>query len=162
MLDPLLSQLHTRLGILFLKRLTTVPDADSEKGFGLVCVIPCSFPALALSRFAPEVLRDLISMCALQINANAALFTSYDLLALQPTTEASFSLACLTHTQPSPLTAHIISLPLTLPRLPFRMKHTMVRSALRNGAVFELMYAGVLGVDANVGGGGGGDSVTRN
>ena len=42
-LDPLLSQLRTRSGILFLKRLTIVLDADSEKGFGLVCVILCSF-----------------------------------------------------------------------------------------------------------------------
>ncbi|KAI0055708.1 PHP domain-like protein [Artomyces pyxidatus] len=77
-------------------------------------------------------------------NANASLVASYDLLALTATTEATFSLACLTHTLPSPLTTHIISLPLTLPRLPFRLKHTLVRTALRNGAVFEITYSGAV------------------
>ncbi|RPD81229.1 PHP domain-like protein [Lentinus tigrinus ALCF2SS1-7] len=76
---------------------------------------------------------------------NNALFAPYDLLALAPTTAASFSLACLTHTQPTPLTTHIISLPLTLPRLPFNLKHTLVRTALKNGAVFEINYVGALG-----------------
>ncbi|EIW62064.1 PHP domain-like protein [Trametes versicolor FP-101664 SS1] len=78
-------------------------------------------------------------------NGNAALFAPYDLLALVPTTAASFSLACLTHTQPTPLTTHIIALPLTLPRLPFNLKHTLIRAALKNGAVFELGYVGALG-----------------
>ncbi|RDX55500.1 PHP domain-like protein [Lentinus brumalis] len=78
-------------------------------------------------------------------NGNSALFAPYDLLALAPTTAASFSLACLTHTQPTPLTTHIISLPLTLPRLPFNLKHTLVRAALKNGAVFEINYVGALG-----------------
>ncbi|TDL20584.1 PHP domain-like protein, partial [Rickenella mellea] len=76
--------------------------------------------------------------------ANSALFTPYDIIALQPTTAPSFSQACLTHSSPSPLTAHIISLPLTLPRLPFHLKHTLVRTALKNGAVFEINYSGAL------------------
>jgi len=77
-------------------------------------------------------------------NAHSNLFSSYDVIALAPTTETTFSLACLTHTQPSPLSAHIISVPLDVPRLPFRMKHTMVRTALRYGAVFEISYASAL------------------
>ncbi|KAH9960612.1 RNase P subunit p30-domain-containing protein [Russula dissimulans] len=77
-------------------------------------------------------------------NAQSNLFSPYDIIALAPTTEGSFSLACLTHTQPSPLSAHVISVPLEAPRLPFRMKHTMVRTASRNGAVFEIPYAGAL------------------
>lgn len=40
---------------------------------------------------------------------------------------------------------HIIALPLTLPRLPFHLKHTQVRAALKNGAVFEIAYGGALG-----------------
>jgi len=72
------------------------------------------------------------------------LFSPYDIIALAPTTEGSFSLACLTHTLPSPLSAHVISVPLDVPRLPFRMKHTMIRTALRNGAVFEIPYASAL------------------
>ena len=43
------------------------------------------------------------------------------------------------------MTAHIIALPLTQPRLPFHLKHTLVRTALKHGAVFELDYAGALG-----------------
>ncbi|KAI0916530.1 hypothetical protein AcW1_010104 [Taiwanofungus camphoratus] len=86
---------------------------------------------------------------------NASLVSSYDLIALAPTTATSFSLACLTHTPPSPLTAHIISLPLTLPRLPFHLKHTLVRTALKNGAVFEINYVGALGGEGDPGGSGG-------
>src|SRR6266566_2994143 len=70
----------------------------------------------------------------LQTNAHSNLFSPYDIIALAPTTEGSFSLACLTHTLPSPLSAHVISVPLDVPRLPFRLKHTMIRTALRNGA----------------------------
>lgn len=98
----------------------------------------------------------MFSELALQINANTTLFNAYDLIALVPTTHATLSLACLTHTLPSPLTAHIIALPLTLPRLPYHLKHTLIRSALKNGAVFEISYVGALGgeneatlVDAN-------------
>ncbi|KAG5637567.1 hypothetical protein H0H81_004144 [Sphagnurus paluster] len=78
-------------------------------------------------------------------NANASIFTSYDLIGLIPLTQATFSLACLTHSMPSPLTAHIISLPLTLPRLSFYLKHTLIRTAIKNGAVFEISYVGALG-----------------
>ncbi|KAJ3506699.1 hypothetical protein NLJ89_g6728 [Agrocybe chaxingu] len=79
------------------------------------------------------------------INANVPLFNSYDLLALVPTTQTTFSLACLTHSLPSQLTAHVISLPLTLPRLPYHLKHTLVRTAIKNGCVFEINYVGALG-----------------
>ncbi|PFH45655.1 hypothetical protein AMATHDRAFT_77964 [Amanita thiersii Skay4041] len=113
-LNPLLTQLKKRPGILYLKRLNIVLDEDSEKGFGL-------------------------------INANVNFCNGYDLLSLTPTTQATFSLACLTHTQPSQLTTHIISLPLTLPRLNFYLKHTLIRTALRNGAVFEIDYVGSIG-----------------
>ncbi|PPQ82266.1 hypothetical protein CVT26_010064 [Gymnopilus dilepis] len=113
-LESLLGRLRTRPGIIYLKRLNIILDADSEKGFGL-------------------------------INASVSLFNGYDLIALVPTTHNTFSLACLTHSQPSPLTAHIISLPLTLPRLPYHLKHTLIRTAIKNGAVFEINYVGALG-----------------
>ena len=77
------------------------------------------------------------------------------MIALVPTT--TFSSACLTHSLPSQLTAHIIALPLTLPRLPYHLKHTLIRTAIKNGAVFEINYVGALGgesdatlVEANV------------
>ncbi|KAG8221403.1 RNase P subunit p30-domain-containing protein [Butyriboletus roseoflavus] len=76
---------------------------------------------------------------------NGSIADAYDLIALAPTTATTFSAACLTHSLPSPLTAHIIALPLTLPRLPFHLKHTLVRTAIKNGAVFEVNYAGALG-----------------
>ncbi|KAG0705103.1 RNase P subunit p30-domain-containing protein [Suillus ampliporus] len=78
-------------------------------------------------------------------NANTSLVEPYDVISLLPTTSTTFSLACLTHSLPSPLTAHIIALPLTLPRLPFQLKHTLVRTAIKNGAVFEINYAGAIG-----------------
>ncbi len=35
-LDPLLGQLASRKGVVYLKRLSIILDGDSEKGFGLV------------------------------------------------------------------------------------------------------------------------------
>ncbi|PAV17701.1 hypothetical protein PNOK_0618700 [Pyrrhoderma noxium] len=81
--------------------------------------------------------------------ANIPLFTAYDVIALQPTTQVNFQSACLTHTQPSSLTAHIITISLTVPRLPFRFRHTLVRTALKNGAVFEITYSGAVQADAD-------------
>ncbi|KAF7298748.1 PHP domain-like protein [Mycena indigotica] len=75
---------------------------------------------------------------------NAHIFKPYDLIALMPTSQNTFSLACLTHTVASPVTAHIIAVPLTL-RMDFRMRHTLVRGALKNGVVFEISYVGALG-----------------
>lgn len=144
-LNPLVDRLRARPGIIYLKRLNIILDQDSEKGFGLVgYVASSSCPPFSLPP-------------PFQISANLSLFSSYDLIALIPTTHASFTLACLTHSQPSNLTAHIISLPLTFPRLPYHLKHTVVRTAIKNGAVFELNYVGAIGgendpwiADANV------------
>ncbi|KAF8586056.1 PHP domain-like protein [Ramaria rubella] len=80
---------------------------------------------------------------------SATLLSNYDIISLQPTSQASFSQACLTHSIPSPHTAHVISVPVTLPRLPFHLKHTLIRAALKNGAVFEIDYAGAVGVEAD-------------
>ena len=41
----------------------------------------------------------------------------------------------------------MISLPLTLPRLPFHLKHTLIRTAIKNGAAFEVNYSGAFGSD---------------
>lgn len=59
--------------------------------------------------------------------------------------EDEYIVISFTHGLPSNLTAHIISLPLTLPRLPCHLKHTVVRTAIRNGTVFELNYVGAIG-----------------
>ncbi|KAJ4488391.1 PHP domain-like protein [Lentinula aciculospora] len=83
------------------------------------------------------------------INANTSYFNSYDILSLVPTNQATFALACLTHTLPSPLTTHVISIPLTLPRFPFYLKHTLIRTAIKNGAVFEINYVGALGGESD-------------
>ena len=34
---------------------------------------------------------------------------------------------------------------MTLPRLPYHLKHTLIRTALKNGACFEIPYVGALG-----------------
>ncbi|KAF7302362.1 PHP domain-like protein [Mycena chlorophos] len=78
------------------------------------------------------------------ILANAPVFKPYDLIALMPTSQNTFALACLSHTVASALTAHIISIPLTL-RMDYRLRHTIVRGAIKNGAVFEISYVGALG-----------------
>jgi len=71
------------------------------------------------------------------------LLNSYDIISLRPTTLSTLSLACLSHTIPFALTALIISLPLTSPQA-LRLKHTLVRTAIKNGAVFELDYSRAL------------------
>jgi ribonuclease P/MRP protein subunit RPP1 len=70
---------------------------------------------------------------------------AYDIISLHPTSTETFSIACLKHSTPSPMTAHVISLPLTGPRLPFFFKHTLVRTAIKNGAVFEICYSPAVG-----------------
>ncbi|KZW01406.1 PHP domain-like protein [Exidia glandulosa HHB12029] len=75
--------------------------------------------------------------------ANLSLFEPYDILALRPLTPATFSSACIAHSLPSQLTAHIISIPLS-PRIPYPLKHTLVRTARKNGVVFELCGAGAV------------------
>jgi len=121
----------------FLKRLTIVLDGDSEKGFGLVsdqadyCLHPHGTTYLPFH----------------QASTSLSIFSGYDIIALMPTTPGTLSVACLTHSQPSALTAHVISLPLTLPRLPFHLKHTLIRTAIKHGAVFEVNYSGAFGSD---------------
>ena len=49
-LDPLLKQIRRREGILYLKRLTIILDEDSEKGFGLVCLLLTYFDLFSALR----------------------------------------------------------------------------------------------------------------
>ena len=44
---------------------------------------------------------------------------------------------------------HLITLPTDLPKQ-MRLKHTLVKTAIRNGAMFEVCYTGVLSVDEGV------------
>ena len=77
-----------------------------------------------------------------QTNNNTEALKAYDIIALSPTTPASFTLACLTHTVPSPIAAHIISLDLhSNPGLPFLRKLSTVKTAIKNGAAFEICYS---------------------
>lgn len=116
-INPLLA-VPPRTDLIILRRLTIILDESSEKGFGLS-------------------------------TQHATHLSSYDIIALRPTTANTFSLACLTHTQPSPTTAHIISIDAASasPQLPFRLKLSLVRTAVRNGGVFEISYAGALASD---------------
>lgn len=122
---------------MFLKRVTIVLDEDSEKGFGLV-----SDRAIILFRSF-----GIPGLLLRQASTSSSIFSGYDIIALTPTTPGTLSVACLTHSQPSALTAHVISLPLTFPRLPFHLKHTLIRTAIKNGAVFEMNYSGAFGGD---------------
>ncbi|KZO96261.1 PHP domain-like protein [Calocera viscosa TUFC12733] len=102
-------------GVVQLRRLNVVLDEASEKGFGF--------------------------------NAQTTqLLAGYDILSLTPLTTSTFQSACLQHSLPSSSTIHLITAPLLpSPRLPYYMKHTLVRTALKNGARFEICYAGVFG-----------------
>lgn len=67
------------------------------------------------------------------------------MVTLIPTTHATFSLACLTHSQPWPITVQIIVLLFTLLPLPYQIKCTLIRTAIKNRSVFEINYVGALG-----------------
>ncbi|KAL4078847.1 RNase P subunit p30-domain-containing protein [Scleroderma yunnanense] len=71
---------------------------------------------------------------------NALAVESYDLLSLVLTTSTTCSLVRLAYSLPSPLTTDVISLPLTSPRLPFLLKHTLVQAAIKNGATGGLAF----------------------
>lgn len=114
-------------------------DDASDKGTGLVRLLPKLFHSN--------------NECE-QTKNNEALLQTYDILSLLPTSLTTFSAACLTHSAPSTMTTHIIPLPLTLPRIPFFFKHTLVRMAIKNGAVFEVAYSPAVG--------GAGESERRN
>ena len=79
------------------------------------------------------------------ITGNAAALQAYDVLAVQPTTEASFQHACLTLSELKPFSVDLIALDLTsAPRLPFPLRRSTVHAALENGVHFEVPYAPAL------------------
>jgi ribonuclease P/MRP protein subunit RPP1 len=126
LITPLRKQLRPRgPGLIILSRLTIILDTESEQhGIGLTA-------------------------------ANVSSLSAYDILAVMPTTQNTFSAACSTHSLPSQMTTHIIALPLMMgTQLPIKMKHTLVRTAIRNGSVFEISYTGALGGVDEMGEGG--------
>ncbi|CAD6888482.1 unnamed protein product [Tilletia controversa] len=104
------------------------------------------------------------------VAGSASALQSYDLLAVSPTTEAAFSLACLTLAELRPFGIDIISLDLgSQPRLPFWVKRSLVKAAIQLGIVFEVAYSGALasvssgsGSGSGSGGGPSADVVRRN
>lgn len=79
------------------------------------------------------------------VTNNAVALQSYDLLAVRPTTEATFQHACLTLSELKPFSIDIISLDFgAQPRLPFFLKRSTVNAALENGVHFEITYAQAL------------------
>ncbi|KAK0553365.1 RNA-binding RNA processing protein rpp1 [Tilletia horrida] len=70
---------------------------------------------------------------------------SYDLLAVTPTTESSFSTACLSLAELKPFGIDIISLDLSAqPRLPHWVKRSLVKATIQLGVVFEINYSAAL------------------
>lgn len=75
------------------------------------------------------------------LNASNPAISSYDIIAVQPTTEKLFQAACGT------LEVDIISLDMSA-RLPFNLKHSTVGLAVERGIYFELCYGAAIR-DAN-------------
>ncbi|KAJ3108829.1 Ribonuclease P protein subunit p30 [Phlyctochytrium planicorne] len=68
-----------------------------------------------------------------QINSTSSKLKPFDILAVRPTTEKAFHLAC------SQLEIDIISFDMTL-RMPFFFKATTLNAAIQRGIVFEICY----------------------
>jgi ribonuclease P/MRP protein subunit RPP1 len=76
---------------------------------------------------------------------NQSALLSYDLLAVKPFNDVSFSAACLSMTELKPISIDIISLDVASSARPsFFMRRTLVNSAISNGAVFEICYGKAL------------------
>ncbi|KAK3818386.1 MAG: ribonuclease P protein subunit p30-like protein [Benniella sp.] len=71
------------------------------------------------------------------LNTGNPAIASYDIIAVQPTTEKLFLAACQT------LDVDIISLDMSA-RLPFNLKFSTVGSAVERGIYFELCYSGAI------------------
>ncbi|KAJ3090774.1 hypothetical protein HK102_002733 [Quaeritorhiza haematococci] len=71
------------------------------------------------------------------LTTNNAIVASYDLVAVQPTTEKMFQAACAT------FEIDIITLDLSM-RLPFHLKHTTINQAIQRGIYFEISYGAAL------------------
>ncbi|KAG8936665.1 hypothetical protein FRC02_000123 [Tulasnella sp. 418] len=118
-----LAEIPDRSGVTLLRRLTIELDERSENGFGLT-------------------------------NNNSSALSTYDIISLRPSTAANLSSACLSHSVASPITAHIISLDLSSQsRLPFFLKRSLINTAIKNGAAFEICYGPAVAV--------GGDEINR-
>jgi ribonuclease P/MRP protein subunit RPP1 len=68
---------------------------------------------------------------------NAAILSSYDVLAVQPQSERAFAFAC------NSLDIDIISLDLSK-RLNYRFRPDLIKTALQRGVYFEILYAPLL------------------
>lgn len=66
--------------------------------------------------------------------------STYDLISIQPTTTEAFSKVCLDLTKPGPNQVGIITLPMNGKRTR-GLKRSLIRTAIRNGAVFEIVYS---------------------
>lgn len=76
-----------------------------------------------------------------QVATNAEALRPYDIIALCPTTQSTFQQSCLTYSVASPVAAHIITFDLQAnQRLGFFLKQSLVQTAIKNGAVFEIRY----------------------
>ena len=74
------------------------------------------------------------------LNSANEIVRSYDLLAVQPTTERCFQMACQS------LDIDIISIDLTADsRIAFPVRHGLVREAARRGIMFEVCYGASIG-----------------
>lgn len=73
---------------------------------------------------------------------------TYDILAVCPTTEAAFALTCTSLTELKPNSIDVISLDFAAaPRLPFILRRSSISAAIQNGAVFEVCYGSLVGVE---------------
>lgn len=102
--------------------------------------LPPQLPSVALDRvqIPPEL--TILTRLTLTVSDTSqnhrinSLTSTYDILALRPTTEKAFQLCCST------LECDLISLDLTV-RLPFPIRFKTVASALQRGVRFEINYA---------------------
>jgi ribonuclease P/MRP protein subunit RPP1 len=119
----------------------------SELGYSVIALsihirdkLPAKLPAIALSDVPNPNNLKLVTRLTLNLVDNTnnhriiQLSSTYDLLALRPTDEKTFQLACLS------LECDIISLDLSQ-RLDFILKFSNVSAALKRGIRFEICYS---------------------
>ncbi|XP_047327996.1 protein GAMETOPHYTE DEFECTIVE 1-like [Impatiens glandulifera] len=74
---------------------------------------------------------------ALSLNSGNPILKSYDIVAVRPMNQSAFEQACQT-SEVDMISIHFSD------KMPFRLKHPMVKAAIQRGVYFEITYSGLI------------------
>jgi ribonuclease P/MRP protein subunit RPP1 len=115
---------------------------------GRIPKIPCPIPRLPNQLGLHKYNRLTIIMDDPQqnygLNAKNSILSSFDIIAVEPKIEKIFQMACQS------MEIDLITFDLSAERLPYQLKHGLVREAIARGVYFELCIGAALTNDLNL------------